>query len=212
MNASDLLAYYLHRLGLSCYRRQLVFYCRQAGAPQPPPQLPDGFEFRFVKPGELESLHYPGGWLKLPAARQWLERGDSDMLASIQGGRICSYLWVERHIARIDYLDLEARLPPGHVYISKVLVLPQWRRHGLARAMYQFILSREPSLTMHSACVKENLPMLRLFAQLQWGPRLILTVWKLAFLRWYRVERTADGSIRRHVRAGDLPAELFGDD
>ncbi len=34
MNASDLLAYYLHRLGLSCYRRQLVFYCRQAGAPR----------------------------------------------------------------------------------------------------------------------------------------------------------------------------------
>lgn len=204
-------AYYIHRLGLSCYRRQLVFYCRRASPDSAAPALPQDFEFRFIRAAELEALHYPGGWLKLPEARQWIERGDSEMLAAIRDGRICSYLWVERHIAHIDYLDLSAELPPGHVYISKVLVVPEWRRHGLARAMYQFFSFREPGVTAHSACVTENLPMHRLFSQLQWAPRLLMTTWKMSAFQRHLLEPIEEGARRRFCSRRGAAACLFAD-
>lgn len=206
--SSDL-RWYLRRLGLVAYRRQLVFYHRPAIQEVGDPALPDGFEFRFVAAGDLESLHYPGGWLLLPEARAWLERGDRDMLAAIRDGRICSYLWVERKIALIDYIDLEAPLPPGHVYISKVLVSPQWRRHGLASAMYRFISFREPRLTFHSACVTENLPMHLLFSGLDWKVRLLLNTWRLACLHRFHIECASGVRTQSFLTARSAAALLF---
>ncbi len=203
------LQWYQQRLGLSAYWRQLVFYCRP---PRPVPDgfaLPPGFEFRFLRPEELEPLQYPGGWLSLPEARQWLERGDSDMLAAIRDNRICSYLWVERRVARIDFLDLKAPLPAGHVYISKVLVSPAWRRHGLAGAMYQCFVTREPELTAHSACVTDNFPMHALFSKLQWRRRLAICSWRLAGMRWHRMEFVSDGSKTGFLGARRAASLLF---
>lgn len=182
------LQWHLARLGLSAYRRRLVFYRRRPGARQGELALASGFEFRFVRPEELVPLHYPGGWLTLAEARRWLERGDSDMLAAIHEEHICSYLWVERRIARIDFLDLHAPLPTGHIYVSKVLVTSGWRRHGLAESMYRWLEIREPEATTHSACVVENAPMHALFSKLHWEQRLKITAWKVAGLRWHAIE------------------------
>jgi len=195
--------------GLAAYRRQLVFYRRLSGAPSGGWSPPAGFEFRFVRPEELEALHYPGGWLTLPDARRWLERGDSDMLASIRDGRICSYLWVERRLARIDFLDVEAPLPAGHIYISKVLVTPGWRRHGLAESMYRFVAALEPEAAAHSACVVKNAPMHALFSKLYWERRLKITSWRVAGLRWHTIESSAGGRTGRFLSACKAASLLF---
>ena len=189
-------AWYLERLGLSTYIRRLVFYFRAPAAEAPPPEVPPGAEIRFVRSEELEKLGYPGGWLSLPEARQWLERGDSDCLAVIRGGKIAAYMWAERKVARIDYLHLEVPLPAGHVYYSKVLVMPEHRKLGLARAMHQYLAHSEPHLAAHAACVTENLPMHRLFIGSGWQPSGRLDIYKLGPLKIYRVERAREG--RRH--------------
>lgn len=206
---SSTLQWYLRRLGIACYRRQLVFYYRPPGPSSGDPALPGDFEFRFVGAGELEALHYPGGWLRLPEARSWLERGDREMLAAVRHGHICSYLWVERGMALIDYLDLDVPLPSGHVYISKVYVPPQWRRHGLASAMYRFFSSREPGVTAHSACVTENLPMHLLFSKLDWRVRLLFEAWKAGRLQRYRLEPVSGGPPRSLLTARDARVLLF---
>lgn len=203
--------WHLAQFGLVAYRRQLVFYRRLPGAPHGAWFRPAGFEFRFVHLEELEPLQYPGGWLTLPEARQWLERGDSDMLAAIRDNRICSYLWVERRVARIEFLDVEAPLPAGHVYISKVLVMPPWRRHGLASAMYQYFASREPALAAHSACVPNNAPMHLLFSKLQWQPRLLISSWRVARLRWHRIEDTYTGQKTGFLSARRAASLLFSE-
>lgn len=203
-------AWYLERLGLSTYKRQLVFYYRPPAEAAPPPRIPPGAEIRFVRPGELESIGYPGGWLSLAEAREWLERGDSDCLAVIRGGKIAAYMWAERKTARIDFLRLRIPLPAGHVYYSKVLVTPEHRRHGLARAMYQYLAHVEPRLAAHSACVAENLPMHRLFLGSGWQPSALLDVYKLGPLKVYRLERTTEGGPRRAIRSSIGSEDLFG--
>jgi GNAT superfamily N-acetyltransferase len=203
------LAWYVERLGLSTYRRQLVFYFRPPAAQAPAPTILPGAEIRFVRSEELEKLGYPGGWLPLPEARRWLEGGDSDCLAVIIDGKIAAYMWAERRIARIDYLRLRIPLPAGHVYYSKVLVTPEHRRRGLARSMYQFLAHFEPGLAAHSACVVENLPMHRLFLGSGWQPSGQLDIYKLGPLKIYRLERARQGRPRRafHTRLG--PEDLF---
>jgi len=202
-------AWYLERLGLSTYRRRLVFYFRAPAAEAPPPEILPGAEFRFVRPEELEGLGYPGGWLPLPQARQWLERGDSDCLAVIREGKIAAYMWAERKIARIDYLHLEIPLPAGHVYYSKVLVMPEHRRHGLARAMYRHLAHCEPRLAAHSACVADNLPMHRLFLESGWQSSGLLDIYKVGPLKIYRLRRTLPGRPRRMISSRVLPEDLF---
>ncbi len=204
-----LAAYYLERLGLSTYRRQLAFYRRNPGPPPEPFSSPAGFDFRFVRPDELEALQYPGGWLTLAEARQWLERGDSDMLAAIREGIICGYLWVERRSARVDYLKLTVPLPAGQVYISKVLVLPRWRRQGLARNLFLWLSSTEADTVKHCACVAENLPMRRLFLQLDWEVRLLLTFWKVTVLHRYSLEILPGGEEFSLMSRKQISARLF---
>jgi len=199
----------LERLGLVAWRRRLVFYCLQPLAARGAPALPEGFEFRLIQAAELEPLGYPGGWLTLGEARQWMERGDSDLLAMVRNNRICSYLWVERRIARIDYLDLHVPLQEGHAYISKVLVAKEWRRHGLARAMYEAVAARESGRVVHSACVVRNKPMHRLFAQLGWQRRLVITSWRLPGLRWFDIRPVHRADTARFLSPEQAAEALF---
>lgn len=190
---SSVALWYLERLRMACYRRQLVFYRRRPGEQASEPEIPEGYEMRFLGPADLDRLRYPGGWLTSAEAQQWLRRGDSDMLAAVRGGCICAYAWVERKIARIDYLKLDSPLPEGHIYVSKVLVAPEHRKRGLARAMYRCIEQAYPASTAHSACVTENLPMHLLFGSLGWTPRLLLWVWQVGPFQWYGMEHTGGG-------------------
>ncbi|GIU76827.1 MAG: hypothetical protein KatS3mg005_0065 [Bryobacteraceae bacterium] len=206
---SGTLRWRLQKLGLAAYRRSLVFYCLQPPETMTAPALPEGFEFRALQAADLEQLLYPGGWLSLDEARQWLERGDSDLCAIIRGGRICAYLWLERRIARIDYLDLDAPLPESHGYISKVLVTREWRRHGLARVMYEAVAACGSWRVLHSACVPWNEPMHRLFAQLGWRRRLLITSWKLPGLQWFDIRPLQNGDTARFLSPERAAEALF---
>jgi GNAT superfamily N-acetyltransferase len=199
----------LEILDLVFRRRQLVFCSRVLEPPDGQLHAPEGFEFRFVAPHDLEALQYPGGWLTLTEARQWLERGVSQMLAGILDSQICSYLWVERRIARIDFADLHAPLPAGHIYISKVLVTRQWRRHGLAQVMYDYISCHDAGSTAHSACVTEKCPVHLMLTKLQWQPRLVLTFWGLYRLRWYFLKPPTQRSSGRFLRKSSVEKLLF---
>lgn len=202
--------WYLERMHVACYRRQLVFYCRRPGEPAEEQGAPGGYDLQFIGPGDLERLHYPGGWLTLGEAQEWMRRGDSDLLAAICDGRICAYMWVEKKVARIDYLKLESALPEGHIYLSKVLVVPGHRKRGLARAMYRHVMRTFPDATAHSACVTENLPMQLLFGSLAWQVRLLLWVWQLGPIHWCGIEYPSSG--RRLLLTRSSAAErLFVD-
>jgi GNAT superfamily N-acetyltransferase len=207
---SSVALWYLERLHMACYRRQLIFYCRHAGERPNEPGVPEGYDIRFLEPADLDRLHYPGGWLPLAEAQQWLRRGDSDMLAAVRDGCICAYAWVERKIARIDYLKLNSPLPEGHIYVSKVLVVPEHRKRGLARAMYGRIEQAYPAATAHSACIAENLPMHLLFGSLGWTPRLLLWVWQVGPFHWYGMENIGGGS-RLLLTRSSTPQRLFLD-
>jgi GNAT superfamily N-acetyltransferase len=131
------------------------------------------------------------------------------MLAAIIGGKIRSYLWVERETARIDYMKIEVPLPKGHVYISKVLVVPEYRRAGLAKAMYQHLALVMGDVTAHSACVAENRPMHLLFTKLGWDVRLQLRMYKAGPLRWYEIEPVSDGRTERCLNESSTRRMLF---
>jgi hypothetical protein len=131
------------------------------------------------------------------------------MLAGIRDGQICSYLWVERRIARIDFVDLHSPLPAGHIYISKGLVTRQWRRHGLARAMFDYISRHDAGSTAHGACVPENSPVHLMLTKLQWQPRLVLTFWRLFRLRWYFLDPPPQRSSGRYLSRSSVEKLLF---
>lgn len=208
---SSIALWYLERLYLACYRRQLLFHCRRPDGRADEPGQADGYEIRFIGSSDLDTLLYPGGWLTLAEAQAWIRRGDSDMLAAIRDGRICAYAWEEKKIARIDYLKLEAPLPEGHIYVSKVLVVPEHRRRGLAKAMYQRIRHAYPAATAHSACVTDNFPMQLLFGSMGWTPRLLLWIWQVGPIQWYGIESTSSG-LRQPLGRKQVASLLFLDE
>lgn len=206
---SSTLRWRLQKLGLAAYRRSLVFYCLQPPERRSGPALPEGFEFRALQAADLELLHYPGGWLSLDEARQWLERGDSGLYAFIRGNQICAYIWLELRIAHIDFLDLLAPLPQSHGYFAKLFVKQEWRRHGLARALFEEIAAREHRRVLHAGCVPGNEPIHRLFAQLGWRRRLVITSWKLPGLQWFDIRPLHGGDTVRFLSPERAAEALF---
>jgi GNAT superfamily N-acetyltransferase len=163
----------LERAGLPMRRRSLLFFGHEPVAPSPPPVRALDTVIELVAPARFRSLEWTANPAIRDEAADFQGRGKREVLAAVRGDRLLGFCWLEAETADLRFFDVEAALPRGTAYLSRVWVAPSDRGSGLGRSLIEAaaaIAADLGHLNLVSACVPGNGRMRHLFRELGWTP------------------------------------------
>jgi len=162
----------LERAGLPLRRRSLLFFGRHpaaAGLASVAESLDARVE--VITPTRLRSLEWSANPTVREEAADFRGPGTQVPIAAVNGNSLLGYCWLEAGTVDLRFFDVEAPIPSGTVYLSRVWVAPSARGSGLGRSLLLAASSIAVDLghrELVSACVPANLRMRHLFSQLGW--------------------------------------------
>ena len=162
----------LDRAGFPLRRRALLFFGRRLAAIPRLAKPPFGMALEVVGLARFLSLEWrahPGVRAEAAdyrgAGRQW-------PIAAVRADEMLGFCWLEGETADLRFFDVEAPIPAGKAYLSRVWVAPSSRGSGLGRALVERATAEAAALGCHeivSACVPANERMKHLFIELGWS-------------------------------------------
>ncbi len=199
----------LERAGFPLRCRSLLFHDRPLAAIPSFTPAP-AIALETVSPSRFRSLR----WRANPGVREeaadFRGTGTQVAIAAVREDEMLGFCWLEMETADLRFLDVEAAMPAGMAYLSRVWVGPSSRGSGLGRALIERAAAEAATLGYHeivSACVPANERMRHLFAELGW-----MALGRVGYLRagpavLFEVQRT--GAPVRRARSTAQASRLI---
>jgi GNAT superfamily N-acetyltransferase len=191
--------------GLPVRRRSLLLFGRPASPVREASAAPPDVTVDTITPACFGALEWSANPSVRDEAAAFGPSGVQVPVGAVARDRLHGFCWLEAGVADIRFFDVEAALPPGTAYLSRVWVDPSKRGSGLGRSLIERATAVAAELghrDLVSACVPANARMRHLFGELGWAPLGRADYLRLGPLVLFRRKRPGLLTLRAHTLDG----------